>query len=161
MTTAELAFPSLAEVLEQERTLQLSSATPAEIYALGRRAADAALAEGLGIVVQIRIGDRVAFMASLPGGTALNDNWAERKARTCHLFEQSSMRVRLELEAEGADLQKRHGLPPEKYAANGGAFPLRVAGVFAGSIVVSGLPQVEDHAFIVRILGEHIAAAAR
>jgi uncharacterized protein (UPF0303 family) len=157
----EVVFPSLDEVIEQERTLQLASATPAEIYLLGRRAADAALAEGLGIIVQIRLGDRVVFMASLPGGAALNDFWAERKARTCHLFEKSSMRVRLELDAEGVDLQKRHGLPSDTHAAFGGAFPLRVAGVFAGSMAVSGLPQIEDHKFIVRILGEHIAAAGR
>jgi uncharacterized protein (UPF0303 family) len=161
MASAEVAPPSLDEVVEQERMLVLTSASPADLYALGRRAADAAIAEGLAIIVQIRLGDRLVFMASLPGGAALNDYWAERKARICHLFEKSSMRVRLELDAEGTDLLSRHGLPADRYAANGGVFPLRVAGVFAGSIAVSGLPQVEDHKFIVRVLGEHIAESAK
>jgi uncharacterized protein (UPF0303 family) len=75
------------------------------------------------------------------------------------MFEQSTLRVRLAHEREGTDVHARHQLPEAEYAVHGGGFPLRVAGTgFVGSIVVSGLPQVEDHAFIVRILEEHIDA---
>jgi uncharacterized protein (UPF0303 family) len=162
MASAEPVFPSLDEVIEQERTLVLPSASPADIYALGRRAADAAIAERLGVVIQIRLGERVVFIAATPGSAGINDVWAARKARTVQLFEQSTMRVQLSHKRDGVEFEARHRLPPDQYAAHGGCFPLTVAGSgVVGSIAVSGLPQIEDHAFIVRILGEHIAESAK
>jgi uncharacterized protein (UPF0303 family) len=159
MTTPPTPFPTLEEVEDQERRLVLPSASPADLYRLGRRAADTALAEGLGIVVQVRVGDRVVFMAAAPGSAPLNDHWAARKARTVRIFEQSTMRVRLAHEREGTDMHTRHSLPEADFAAHGGGFPLRVAGTGCiGSFIVSGLPQTEDHAFLVRILEEHLAA---
>ena len=44
------------------------------------------------------------------------------------------------------------------FAAHGGAFPLLVRGVGpVGTVVVSGLPQVEDHRMVVAALREHLA----
>jgi len=41
-------------------------------------------------------------------------------------------------------------LDPDRFAAHGGAFPLTIRGTgVVGTITVSGLPQVEDHAFVV------------
>jgi len=162
MATPQLVFPSLDEVIEQERTLVLRSLSPADVYALGKRATDAAFAGGLGVVIQIRIGDRLVFHAGAPGSGPINDLWASRKARTVRLFEQSSMRVQLSHKRDGVDFEAKHHLPPDQYAIHGGCFPLHVAGTgYVGSMAVSGLPQTEDHAFIVRILGEHIKASAR
>ena len=74
-----------------------------------------------------------------------------------HLFEQSSLLVRLVHERDGVPFDERQRLPKDRYAAHGGAFPLRVRGVgFVGSVVVSGLPQLDDHAFVVRVLGDHL-----
>ena len=160
MTEARAGSLTLEEVEDQERRLVLPSASYADLYALGRRAADAAVAEGLPIVVQVRLGERIVFMAAAPGSSPNNDRWAARKARTVLLFEQSTMRVRLAHERDGVDPLARHGLPESDYAVHGGGFPLRATGTgVIGAMIVSGLPQVEDHAFIVRILGEHIAGA--
>ncbi len=162
MASPDVVFPSLDEVIEQERTLVLPTASPADLYALGRRAADAAIAEGVGVVIQIRLGERVVFMAAAPGSAAINDVWALRKARTVNLFGQSSMRVQLTHQRDGSDFDAKHRLPADQYSISGGCFPLNVAGTgCVGSMAVSGLPQTEDHAFIVRILGEHIAGSAK
>ena len=68
-------------------------------------------------------------------------------------FERSSLRVRLEHERDGHDVNAHNGLPVDAYAAHGGAFPLRVPNVgFVGSVVVSGLPQVQDHELVVGVL---------
>ena len=151
--------PSVEALEEQERRLVLPTADLALLYALGRRMADAALERGLPVLIQVRSGARLVFVASLPGSTASNDDWAERKARLAAWFEQSSLRVGITNQRDGLDVHVRHSLPVERFAAHGGAFPLRVAGVgVVGTVVVSGLPQLEDHAFVVEMLEAHLAS---
>ncbi|WP_418605263.1 heme-binding protein [Georgenia sp. SUBG003] len=51
-------------------------------------------------------------------------------------------------------------LDPATYAAHGGVFPLvlRRGGALLGAVGVSGLPQREDHAFVVEQLRAFLAA---
>ena len=98
-------------------------------------------------------------MAALPGSTASNDEWATRKARLAQHFEQSSLLVRLRHERDGEDVNTRHALSPEVFQAHGGAFPLRASGVgVIGTVVVSGLPQLDDHAFVVEQLAAFLGS---
>jgi uncharacterized protein (UPF0303 family) len=143
--------PTIVELEEQERTLVLSVADLAALHALGARMYDAAVAGGLPLSIQVRIGERLVYAASAPGSAALNDDWAARKARVVHLFERSSLLVRLTHERDGISFDEKHRLPGDRYAPFGGAFPLRVT--------VSGLPQLEDHAFVVRLLRDHVRAS--
>jgi uncharacterized protein (UPF0303 family) len=160
MTGDDRAWPTLEELEEQERRLVLPRADLASLYALGRRMADTALERQLPVLIQVRHGSRLVFVASLPGSTASNASWAARKARLAAWFEQSSLRVGVAHRGDRPDVHARHALPVEEFAAHGGAFPLRVDGVgVVGTVVVSGLPQLEDHAFVVEMLEAHLAAA--
>ena len=153
------AWPTLEELDEQERRLVLPRADLASLYGLGRRMADTALERRLPVLIQVRHGSRLVFVASLPGSTASNDSWAARKSRLAAWFEQSSLRVGAAYRGDGPDVHARHALPVERFAAHGGAFPLRVEGAgVVGTVVVSGLPQLEDHAFVVEMLEAHLAA---
>ena len=157
---APATAPSIEELEAQERRLVLPAADLATLHALGRRLYDAAVVADLPLAIQVRRGDRLVFSASASGSTALNERWASRKSRVVHQFERSSLLVRLMHERDGRDVNAHNGLPLEEYAANGGAFPLRVPNVgFIGSVVVSGLPQVEDHRFVVRVLEAFLADA--
>jgi uncharacterized protein (UPF0303 family) len=50
--------------------------------------------------------------------------------------------------------------PGRDYAVAGGAFPLFVEGVGCiGTVAVSGLPQRDDHALVVDVLGEMCGVA--
>lgn len=148
------ASSTLEEVERQERDLVLPRADLGSLYALGRRMADTAMERRLPLLIQVRFGDRLVFVAALPGSTASNGDWAVRKARLVAWFEQSSLRVRL---AEGEEVYERYSLPPKRFAAHGGGFPIRVEGVgVIGSVAVSGLPQLEDHAFVVEMLEAHL-----
>ena len=144
------AGPGIDELLEQERRLVLDRADLGALHALGRALHDEAVARALPLVVQVRLGERLVFAAAAPGSAAINDDWAARKARVVHLFEQSSLLVRRTHERDGVDFYEKHRLPGDRFAPFGGAFPLRVDNVgFVGSVAVSGLPQVQDHAFVV------------
>ena len=161
MPAEPTSTPTVESVTDQEARLVLPRADLASLYALGRRMADTALERALPILIQIRFGSRLVFVASLPGSTASNDGWAERKSRVAARFEHSSLLVRLTNERDDTSIHVHHSLPEEQYAAHGGAFPLRVDGTgVVGTVVVSGLPQLDDHAFVVEMLEAHLAAAA-
>ena len=146
-------WPSLDELEAQERDLVLERADLASLQDLGRLMSKAAGERELPIVIQIRAGARLVYVSALPGSTASNDQWAARKARLTEHFELSSLLVRLRHERDGQDVHSAHTLSPDLYQAHGGAFPLRAGGVgVIGSVVVSGLPQIEDHAFVVEQL---------
>ena len=146
-------WPPIDELEAQERDLVLDRADLAALHDLGELMATAAAERKLPIVIQIRAGARLVYAAALPGSTASNDQWAARKARLTEHFEQSSLLVRLRHERDGQDVHSAHTLSPELYQAHGGAFPLRARGVgVIGSVVVSGLPQLDDHAFVVEQL---------
>jgi uncharacterized protein (UPF0303 family) len=145
--------PTIDQLQAQERDLMLVNADLASLQRLGHQMAQAAAERGLPIVIQIRSGGRLVYVSALPGSTASNDEWAPRKARVAQHFEQSSLLVRRQHERDGEDVHTRHGLSPELFKANGGAFPLRVRNVgVVGTVVVSGLPQVDDHEFVVEQL---------
>jgi uncharacterized protein (UPF0303 family) len=153
-------IPTIVELEEQERRLVLPAADLPALHALGERMYTAAIAAGLPILIQVRLGERLVYAAAAPGSTASNEEWAARKARVVHLLEHSSLLSRLLSERDGVPFEESQRLAPERYAGHGGAFPLRVPNVgFVGSVVVSGLPQLEDHAFVVRVLAEHVAAS--
>lgn len=151
------AWPTIDELEGQERTLVLERADLGSLHELGLLMSTAAMKRQLPVVIQIRSGDRLAYVAALPGSTASNDEWATKKARVAQHFEQSSLLVRLLHERDGTDIHTRHGLPRERFQAHGGAVPLRAHGVgIIGTVVVSGLPQVDDHAFLVEQLATFI-----
>ncbi len=158
-TQGGVVWPTIEELESQERDLVLPQADLGSLHRLGHLMSEAALARNLPILIQIRSGGRLVYVAALPGSTASNDEWAMRKARVAQHFEQSSLHVRLRHERDGEDVNTRHALSRELFLANGGAFPLRVHGVgVIGTVVVSGLPQVDDHAFVVEQLRAYLGS---
>ena len=66
---------------------------------------------------------------------------------------------RLRHEAVGTTFAEATSLAFPEYAPHGGGFPLRVRGTgVVGVVLVSGLPQQDDHALIVEALEAFLAA---
>ena len=108
------------------------------------------LAEGMPVVINIRNAHRTYFHAALPGSQANNDSWARRKGNTALMLGAPSMLVALRY-AERKRTLATDGLSEADYALSGGAVPIRVAGSGLVAVAtVSGLPQEEDHALVVR-----------
>ncbi|MBC7737982.1 MAG: heme-binding protein [Candidatus Saccharibacteria bacterium] len=116
------------------------------------------LARGLPVVINIRDAGRTFFHAALPGSQANNDNWARRKSNLALLMGRASMLVRLQYIERQRTLAV-DGLNGADHADHGGAVPVVVAGVGMVAVcTVSGLPQEEDHALVIRGLAALLIA---
>lgn len=141
----------LAALLEEEERLIFSSFDYATAWQLGSAMRQAALEGDLPLALSIRRGGQRLFHAALPGSSGNNDAWLERKCAVVDLFGHSSYYVGCQSRAQGHDdFNVAQRLDPERFAAHGGAFPLLLRGSgCVGTIAVSGLPELDDHRFVV------------
>ncbi|HZS56342.1 MAG TPA: heme-degrading domain-containing protein [Bryobacteraceae bacterium] len=143
----------LAAIALQERTLQFRAFNEDDAWNLGSRIRNASRERSFPLVIDIRHFSRHLFFSTLPGSTPDNVEWARRKANVVQRFHRSSYGMGLDLEHRKVTLLDRFGLALNDYAAHGGSFPLSILGTgVIGSITVSGLPQREDHEFVVEML---------
>jgi uncharacterized protein (UPF0303 family) len=99
------------------------------------------------VTICIHLGEQRVFHAALPGTSADNDNWVERKTRIVQRFGISSHEV-AERYVSGGDFAgflAAFALPSERYFPAGGAVPIRVRGAMVGVLAISGLESGEDH----------------
>lgn len=152
----------LARVESEEAELTLPRFDIADAWALGSRMREAAEAADLPIVIGITLGEARVFHTALPGSSADNDGWLDRKTRVARRYGRSSFGVGLSFRATGKDFDTSARLDPTLFAAHGGVFPITIEGVgVVGTVGVSGLPQVDDHAFVVEHLRAWRTAATR
>ena len=150
----------LARLTADEEELVLDRFDEDDAWRLGSLLVTRGRAEGLPLAIAIRRNGQRLFHAALPGSAADNDRWLQRKMNVVDAFGHSSFLVGTRWRLSGADFDVDARLDPREFAAHGGAFPLRVRGVgVVGSVAASGLPQAEDHAFVVRVLAEFLAPA--
>jgi uncharacterized protein (UPF0303 family) len=143
----------IAALEQQEQRLVFSRFDNTDAWRLGSAMVAAATERSLAIVIDIRRHGQQLFHAALPGTTAENDAWIERKVNTVDRFACASYLVGRRLAAKGEELDEAYGVQPRLYAAHGGGFPIQIRDVgVVGAITVSGLPQAEDHAFVTEMI---------
>lgn len=144
---------TLDELAAHESTLVFDRFDDDTAWRLGVALRDAAAAAGHPVAISIRRNGQRLFHAALPGASADNDGWLERKSAVVDRYGQSSLRVGEGFRARGKSFEEDSRLDPRAYAAHGGAFPVTVRDVgCVGTIAVSGLPQVDDHRLLVEVL---------
>ena len=147
-----------SQLLVEEQILTLPSLSTAEVLEIGEIAKSLGVAKNLPIAIEVRLGDWIVYHASLPGSTPENDWWMSRKARTVILKQHSTLYERVSAEERGVDWHKENNLLDETHAIHGGGLPLITKnGGFVGMLLISGLPQVEDHLLGVEVLTEFLA----
>ena len=146
------------QLLQEEQVLILPSLTNTDAIEIGQIATALGTDRNLPIAVEVRIGDWIVYHASLTGSTPENDWWIGRKARVVNLKKHSTIFERVLAEENGIDWHKENNLMDETHAIHGGGLPLITKdGGYQGVLIVSGLPQVDDHLLGVEVLTEFLA----
>ena len=146
------------ELLREEQLLKLPNLDIASAIELGEIAKSLGVLKSLPIAVEVRLVDWIIYHASLPGSTVENQWWIDRKARVVTLKHHSTMFERVSAEERGVDWHKENNLLDETHAIHGGGLPLITKDQgFVGVLLISGLPQVEDHLLGVEVLTEFLA----
>jgi uncharacterized protein (UPF0303 family) len=144
----------IASLENDEERLVFTRFDNSDAWRLGSSMVAAATERSLPITIDIRRHGHQLFHAALPGTTAENDSWIERKVNVVNRFAASSYLVGRRLAAKAIVLNEVMGVEPRLFAPAGGGFPIRIRDVgVVGSVTVSGLPQAEDHAFVTELIG--------
>ena len=140
----------LKTLLQQEQDLQFAQFNELTAWQLGTQMVERAMRENLPVTIDITRGQHQLFHYSMPGTAADNDEWVKRKVRLVNRFGHSSFYMGQMLKHKGKTIEQSYLISESEFAAHGGCFPIVVKGTgMVGTITVSGLPQEEDHKFVV------------
>jgi len=146
------------ELIQEERALMLPKLEIIDALDIGEIAKGKGSEKNLPIAIEVRIDNWIIYHASLPGSTSENQWWIDRKARVVLLKHHSTLYERVSAQERGVDWHKENNLKDETHAIHGGGLPLITKDQgFVGVLLISGLPQVEDHLLGVEVLTEFLA----
>jgi uncharacterized protein (UPF0303 family) len=133
------------EDLERVPRFELRSFDNDLAVSLGEVAVEVIRERKLNLAVRIMVSGDVVFVAKLGTTGPGNDPWLQGKALVAEHFGEPSLLVRRRHEAEGTPFENRDDVDHETMRAHGGSIPVFVSGRVAGSITMSGEPDVVDH----------------
>ena len=148
---------SSKQLLGEEQILKLPSLSNNDAIEIGQIAVTLGRQRKLPIAIEVRISEWIVFHASLEGAKPENDWWINRKVAVVMLNQHSTMFERISAEERSVDWHQENGVTDETHAIHGGALPLITEEGLKGILIISGLPQVEDHLLAVEVLTEFLA----
>lgn len=156
---ASIALEDAYEIIEkQEESLRFESFDNKDAWELGKVMVELMQKRGLELSICIRkLNGYIVFQYAQEGTSLTNQMWMQRKFNTVRLLERSSLGAWAEMQFKHETLAI-HQLDEKDYALCGGGFPLRVkSGPISMVLTVSGLPDVQDHNFMVSALREFLS----
>jgi uncharacterized protein (UPF0303 family) len=140
---------------QQEHILRFTTFNPETAWELGCILRNLLMETRTGGTIEIELADHRLFACATPTSNPGQADWIRRKRNVVHRFGRSSYAIGRILEGNNETLQSRHFLSAADYAAHGGGFPILLEGTGpVGSVVVSGLPQRDDHNLVVSALAK-------
>lgn len=138
---------TLDSLLQQENESRLKQFDFDKAWLLGKSLHDRAADMKAPVSLEVYAFGQVLFMAALPGSSAENIEWMQRKRNTVLRCAHSSMYVGMLNASKGESMANQSYIDPFSYTDHGGSFPLlNESGAITGAVSVSGLPSEEDHA---------------
>lgn len=145
----------LAILEQQEQILRFTSFNPETAWQLGCLLRTLLVDCQAGGSIEIELAGHLLFACATPTSNPGQFDWIRRKRNVVHRFGRSSYAIGRILESNNETLQSRHSLKLADYAAHGGGFPILLEGTGpVGSVVISGLPQRDDHCLVIAALAK-------
>jgi uncharacterized protein (UPF0303 family) len=158
-TSMDKKTVSLDTIRRQEQALQFTSFDNDAALAIGNRIVEMAKADKVAVTVDVTVNRNPLFFHAMAGTSANNVDWIRRKSNLVNRTGHASFFVHTEAVNAGRDYDNLPTFDPKDYAAHGGSFPIVVKGTGQiGTITVSGLAGVDDHAMVVRALKWYLKA---
>lgn len=164
LTGAAMPQPdsALAAIARQEQLLQFESFSNDTALEIGLKLVAMAREKQQAIAVNITRNGTLLFYHGMTGTSSEHQDWIRRKSNLVNRTGHSSFYIHTEVKNKGGDIDAIATLDARDYAAHGGSFPLIVKGAGAvGTITVSGLPGVQDHALVVAALKAYLKIGGR
>ena len=141
------------QLLEHEAAAALEKIDIEIARKIGRRAFELATERNHPITISVELDGEEVFRQNVAGDSEEHSGWIARKSNVVNLTHHSTMYERVKSEEDETDWHVDHGVVDETHAIHGGGFPLITTdGSFRGVLLISGLPQVDDHLFAVEVL---------
>jgi len=158
-TSMEKKTVTLDTIRRQEQALQFTSFDNDAALAIGNRIVEMAKADKVAVTVDVTVNRNPLFFHAMAGTSPNNVDWIRRKSNLVNRTGHASFFVHTEAVNAGRDYDNLPTFDPKDYAAHGGSFPIVVKGTGQiGTITVSGLAGVDDHAMVVRALKWYLKA---
>ena len=155
---SEINYRQIIETtMQQERLLRFDCFTNKDAWNLGAFLVRRAEEKGVAMAISIRKPNgNIVFQHCSDGTTMNNEKWIRRKFNTVRLTEGCSLRAWASSIVKNQDLAAQ-GLDGKDYALCGGGFPIKLkTGEMAAALIVSNLPHLEDHAFLIDALSDYL-----
>ncbi|PFG36199.1 uncharacterized protein (UPF0303 family) [Flavimobilis soli] len=141
---------TISQIEAEMSELHLASFTADDARRLGLTLVRLAEERELPVAIDVSRGDHTLFHVAMPGATRDNADWIRRKTATVLRYAEPSLLVGLRPRLKGRRIEDDPWFDETAYAAHGGSFPVLVQSVgMVGTVTVSGLPQMDDHALVV------------
>jgi uncharacterized protein (UPF0303 family) len=158
-TSMDKKTVSLDTINRQEQALQFTSFDNDAALTIGNKIVEMAKADKVAVTVDISVNRNPLFFHAMAGTSPNNVDWIRRKSNLVNRTGHASFYTHTQAVERGQDFDNLPTFDRKDYAAHGGSFPIVVKGTGqVGTITVSGLAGVDDHAMVVRALKWYLKA---
>jgi uncharacterized protein (UPF0303 family) len=158
-TSMEHKNVPLATITRQEQALQFTSFDNDAALAIGNKIVEMAKADKVAVTVDVSVNRNPLFFHAMAGTSPNNVDWIRRKSNLVNRTGHASFYVHTQAVDRGQDFDNLPTFDRKDFAAHGGSFPIVVKGTGqVGTVTVSGLAGVDDHALVVRALKWYLKA---
>ena len=140
-------------IKRQEQALQFTSFDNDTALTIGCYIIEQAKADKVAVTVDVTVNRNLLFFHAMAGTSPNNIDWIRRKSNLVNRTGHASFYTHIVAINNGQDFNNLPTFETNDFAAHGGSFPIILKGTGQiGTITVSGLTGVDDHAMAVRAL---------
>lgn len=146
----------LPKAIHHLEVLKFAKFDEDDAWSLGEALRKGAEKIGQGVAIEISRGEEQLFFSLMSGATEVNVDWIRRKRNLVNITHKTSYETGLFIKFYEPPMEVQ-GLAYEDFAWHGGGFPVIIDGQgHIATIIVSGLPQRDDHKLVSDVIADYL-----